>query len=105
MNSYGGPDILELKEVKEPEISANDVLIRTQAVGLNAGGYFSMRSSPWLARMTVGFPRPKDYIRGWDVAGTVERVGGYVTRFQPGDQVFAACESTLAELVRAPRIR
>lgn len=102
MNAYGGPDVLELKEVGKPEATEMDVLVKVQAASLNAGDYFSMRGSPWLARLTVGFPKPQDHILGWDVAGTVEEVGKGVTRFQPGDKVFAACEGTLAEYACAP---
>ena len=102
MNAYGGPEVLELKEVDQPEISENDVLVGVHAAGLNAGDYFSMRGSPWLARLSVGFPKPKDYILGWDVAGHVEAVGKNVTRFQPGDAVYAVVNGALAECVRAP---
>ena len=102
MNAYGGPEVLELKEVDKPEVSENDVLVSVHASSLNAGDYFSMRGSPWLARFTVGFPKPKDHILGWDVAGQVEAVGGNVTGFQPGDKVFAACEGALAEYACVP---
>jgi NADPH:quinone reductase-like Zn-dependent oxidoreductase len=102
MNAYGGPDVLELKEVDKPEVTENDVLVGVHAASLNAGDYFSMRGSPWLARFTVGFPKPKDHILGWDVAGHVEAVGKNVTQFQPGDKVFASCEGTLAEYACAP---
>ena len=102
MNAYGGPDVLKLKEVDKPEVTENDVLVGVHAASLNAGDYFSMRGSPWLARFTVGFPKPKDHILGWDVAGHVEAVGKNVTRFQPGDKVFASCEGTLAEYACAP---
>jgi NADPH:quinone reductase-like Zn-dependent oxidoreductase len=102
INAYGGPDVLELKDVDPPEISENDVLVGVHAAGLNAGDYFSMRGSPWLARFNVGFPRPKDHILGWDAAGHVVEVGKDVTRFQPGDEVFASCESALAEYVCVP---
>ena len=102
MNAYGGPEVLELKEIDKPEITDNGVLVKVHAASLNAGDYFSMRGSPWLARFNVGFPKPKDYILGWDVAGDVEAVGKNVTRFQPGDKVFASCERTLAEYACAP---
>jgi len=102
LNAYGGPDVLELKEVDQPEVTENDVLVGARAASLNAGDYFSMRGSPWLARLDVGFPKPKDHILGWDVAGDVEQVGKNVTRFQPGDEVFASCEGTLAEYACAP---
>jgi NADPH:quinone reductase-like Zn-dependent oxidoreductase len=102
LNAYGGPDVLELKEVDQPVVTENDVLVGVHAAGLNAGDYFSMRGSPWLARFDVGFPKPKDHILGWDVAGRVEEVGKNVTRFQPGDEVFASCDSALAEYACAP---
>lgn len=82
-------------------IKENEVLVRVQATAINAGDYFSMKGSPWLIRMTIGFPKPKNYILGWDVAGHVEEVGKKVTRFQPGDEVFGACEHTFAEYVSA----
>lgn len=102
MNAYGGPDVLELKDVDKPEVTENDVLVGVHATSLNAGDYFSMRGSPWLARFDVGFPKPKDHILGWDVAGHVEVVGKNVTRFQPGDKVFASCEGALAKFACAP---
>ena len=101
INAYGSPDVLELKEVDKPEVLENDVLVRVQAAGINAGDYFSMRGSPWLARFSVGFPKPNNYILGWDVAGQVEAIGEKVTRFQPGDDVFGLCSHTFAEYVSA----
>ena len=96
-NEYGSPEVLKLKEIDKPVIKDEEVLVRVRAAALNAGDIFSLRGNPWLARFTVGFPKPKDYILGWDMAGRVERVGKNVTRFQPGDEVFAACSHTLAE--------
>ena len=101
MNAYGGPDVLELKEVDKPEVTENDVLVGVHAAGLNAGDYFSMRGNPWLARFTVGFPKPKDHILGWDIAGHVEAIGKNVTQFKPGDEVFGACNGTCAEFACA----
>ena len=100
-NDYGSPDVLKLKEVDKPVTKENDVLIRVHAASINAGDYFSMRGSPWLARFSVGFPKPKNYILGWDMAGHVQAVGEKVTRFQPGDEVFASCSSAFAEYVCA----
>ena len=95
---YGGPDVLELKEIEKPAIKKDDdVLVRVHAAALNAGDVFGMRGSPWVARLAVGFPRPKDYVPGWDLAGCVEAVGQNVTRFQPGDEVFGSYHRTLAE--------
>ena len=100
--AYGSTDVLELKEVARPEVKENEVLVRVHAAALNAGDVFSMRGSPWLARFTVGFPKPKDFIPGWDAAGRVEEVGSGVTRSQPGDEVYACSTGTLAEYACFP---
>jgi len=100
-NAYGSPDVLKLGDIDKPEIAENDLLVRVRAAALNAGDIFSMRGVPWMTRMMVGFPRPKDYVLGWDVAGSVEAVGGRVTQFGPGDEVFCTCSGGLAEYARA----
>ena len=97
LNRYGSPDVLELKEVDKPIPKENEILVHATAVALNVGDIFSMRGSPWIVRFSVGFPKPKNYILGWDIAGRVEAIGKSVTRFQPGDAVFAACDGALAE--------
>ena len=100
-NEYGSPTVLKLKEIDKPVVKDDEVLVSVHAAGVNAGDYFSMRGVPWVTRMVVGFPKPKNYILGWDVAGHVEAVGKNVTRFQPGDEVFASCNHTFAEYVSA----
>ena len=100
-NAYGSTEVFKHKEVEKPEVKDNDVLVRVYAAAANAGDYFSMRGSPWLARMSVGFPKPRDYIPGWDFAGRVEQVGKEVGRFQPGDEVYGASTHTFAEFVSA----
>lgn len=101
-NNYGSPDVLALKEVARPALTDDQVLVRVYATSINAGDYFSMRGSPWLVRFFVGFPRPRDYIPGWDVAGRVEAVGSAVTQFRPGDAVFGVVSHAFAEYVVAP---
>ena len=100
-NAYGSSGVLKLKEVDKPTVKENDVLIRVGAAAVNAGDAFMMKGSPWLIRLYVGFPRPKDYILGWDVAGHVEAVGEKVKRFQPGDEVYGTANRTFAEYVSA----
>lgn len=100
-NGYGSPDVLALKEVATPAIKEDQVLVRVHAASINAGDYFSMLGSPWLVRFSVGFPKPKDYILGWDMAGRVEAVGSAVTQFQPGDAVFGAVNGAFADYVVA----
>lgn len=98
-NAYGSPDLLSLAEVAQPAVKENEVLVRVKAASLNAGDVFTLRGNPWLTRLMVGFPRPKNHILGWDMAGVVEAVGSSVTQFKPGDEVFASCSGSLAEYV------
>jgi NADPH:quinone reductase-like Zn-dependent oxidoreductase len=100
-NDYGSSNVLELKEIDIPVVKEKDVLVSVHAAAVNAGDYFSMIGSPWAVRMFVGFPKPKNYILGWDVAGRVKAVGKKVTQFQPGDGVFGSCNRTFAEYVSA----
>lgn len=96
-NDYGTPDVLKLAEVAQPAVKENEVLVRVKAASLNAGDVFTLRGDPWLTRLMVGFPKPKNHILGWDMAGVVEAVGSQVTKFKPGDEVFASCSGALAE--------
>jgi len=96
-NDYGSPDVCELRDIDKPVVKDGDVRVRVHAAGLNAGDVFSMRGDPWASRLSVGFPKPKNHVPGWDLAGHVERVGKNVTRFQPGDEVFGSCRGACAE--------
>jgi NADPH:quinone reductase-like Zn-dependent oxidoreductase len=98
-NDYGSPDVLKLAEVAQPAMKDNQVLVRVKAVAINAGDVFAMRGNPWPIRLAAGFPKPKNYIPGMDLAGVVEAAGSRVTHFHPGDEVYASCSGALAEYV------
>jgi NADPH:quinone reductase-like Zn-dependent oxidoreductase len=83
MREPGGPDVLELQEVPRPEPIITEVLVRVAAAGINPVDWKTRRSGG--RREALGDP---PLILGWDVAGTVEEVGGRGTRFAPGDRVF-----------------
>ncbi|MFN2202150.1 MAG: NAD(P)-dependent alcohol dehydrogenase [Caldilineaceae bacterium] len=96
---YGSPNVLELREIDAPPVNEEDVLVRVRAAGIHAGDYYAMMGAPYGVRFVVGFPKPKNYVPGYDLAGIVEETGSAVTRFQPGDEVFGACKGGCAELV------
>lgn len=98
-NDYGSPDVLDLAEIAQPVMKDDQVLVRVEAVSLNAGDVFAVRGSPWPIRLIAGFPKPKNYILGQDMAGVVAAAGSSVTQFRPGDEVYAASGSALAEYV------
>ncbi|WP_420644467.1 NAD(P)-dependent alcohol dehydrogenase [Candidatus Leptofilum sp.] len=86
--SYGSPDVLELKEADKPTPTANEVLVKVHAAGTNPLDWHKMRGAPVLVRLTDGLLKPKDNRLGADVAGTVEAVGSEVSSFKIGDTVF-----------------
>lgn len=90
-NGYGTTDVLELKELDKPAAGATDVLVRVRAASVHAGDWFTLMGVPYLARFAAGWPRPRDYVPGYDVAGIVESAGGNVARLRPGDAVFGEC--------------
>ena len=53
--------------------------------------------TPYLGRLAFGLRRPRNPVPGLDVAGTVVAVGGAVTRFAAGDEVFGVGKGTFAE--------
>ena len=103
-DKYGSADVLNLREIATPGIGDNDVLVRVRAAGVDPGVWHLMTGRPYLVRaMGFGLTKPKVAVRGRDVAGVVEAVGAYVTRFQPGDEVYGTCESgSFAEYAAAP---
>jgi NADPH:quinone reductase-like Zn-dependent oxidoreductase len=100
---YGEADVLELRDVEEPPVGENDVLIRVRAAGVGPDVWHIMTGKPYIARPALGFRRPRTPVRGWDVAGTVEEVGSGVTEFAPGDEVMGSAErGSFAETTAAP---
>jgi NADPH:quinone reductase-like Zn-dependent oxidoreductase len=99
---YGSADVLEFRDIEEPVVGENDVLVRVHAAGCGPDVWHLMTGMPYMARPMIGLRRPKLSVRGWDVAGTVEAFGANVTGFQPGDEVMGTAEGgSFAELVIA----
>jgi NADPH:quinone reductase-like Zn-dependent oxidoreductase len=90
--------VLELRNVDDPVVGPHDVLVRVSAAGCGPDVWHIMTGLPYMARLAIGFRRPKIRIRGWDVAGTVETVGTSVDGVRPGDEVMGTVEGSFAEL-------
>ncbi len=99
---YGSADVLRLVDLDKPTPKDNQVLVQVHATTVTIGDTI-MRSfklpniSGWqkfMGRLFLGWRSPKRPILGMELAGEVETVGRKVTRFKPGDPVFA---STVAE--------
>jgi hypothetical protein len=94
---YGSPDVLQLRDVDEPVVSDDQVLVRVHAAAVNIGDWHLLRGTPYVIRLVAGLRRPKREIPGLDIAGQVEAVGVNVKQFQPGDEVFGWCKGAFAE--------
>jgi NADPH:quinone reductase-like Zn-dependent oxidoreductase len=86
---YGPPERLRMAEVDTPAPNAEEVLVKVLAASVNAADWHVLRGKPLFSRATLGLLRPKHKILGVDVAGQIEAVGSGVTRFQPGEEVYA----------------
>jgi NADPH:quinone reductase-like Zn-dependent oxidoreductase len=90
---YGPPDVLEVQQVGKPVPEEDEVLIKVRATTVHRGdvrirSFDVPRGQRFMARLVLGFTRPKHSILGMELAGEVESVGKHVTLFGPGDEVF-----------------
>ena len=82
VHQFGGPEVLRLEDVPDPQAGPGQVVVRVEAAGVNpvdtyvrSGGYGK---------------RPLPYVPGSDAAGTVESVGDGVTGVAVGQRVYTA---------------
>lgn len=100
--TYGSADVLKLRDIDKPVVGDCDVLVRIHAASVNPADWAIMDGLPYIARPVYGgLRKPKNRVRGTDVAGTIEAVGTRVARFRPGDAVFGWCTGAFAEYASA----
>jgi len=99
LNGYDGLASLRFAEVAAPEPGRGDVLVQVRAASVN----------PVDCKITRGYAgtaRPLPHVLGCDCSGVVVRVGGAVTTFEPGDEVYGVADAarwgTHAEFVAMP---
>lgn len=86
---YGSPDVVSMRDIDRPAPAAGELLVRMQAASVNRADLDALYPRPSFSRLFLGLRRPRNHRIGCDVAGIVESVGEGVTRFSPGDRVFA----------------
>lgn len=89
MSRYGGPEVAEMRDIDRPAPVAGEVLVRVKAAGLNPVDF---KTRAGLIKIIQPYPLPA--VMGNELAGVVEAVGAGVTRFAPGDRVFARTAKT-----------
>ncbi|WP_197060090.1 NADP-dependent oxidoreductase [Sporocytophaga myxococcoides] len=84
IHNFGDGNVLQQEEVTIPKIEQDDILVKVQAAGINPIDWKVRQGyrEDFLQNNNPG-------ILGWDVAGTVIEVGDLVTRFKPGDKIYA----------------
>jgi NADPH:quinone reductase-like Zn-dependent oxidoreductase len=86
---WGGPEVVELREVDTPVPTGDQVLVKVHAASVNRADLdWMLPKLGWVARLFLGLRRPRRHTLGNDVAGTVESVGPDAGRLKPGDRVF-----------------
>lgn len=103
-DQFGSADVLEVREVDNPPVGPDTVLVRAKATSVNP--------VDWKVRegyLQGAFPHHLPIIPGWDVSGVVEAVGPAVgTGIEVGDEVYGYVRrddvkfGTAAELVSIP---
>ena len=88
-DQYGSPDVVRLVNVDRPVPSEDRVLVQVRAASVNRADLDGITPRPQFSRAFLGLRRPRNPRIGIDVAGVVTEVGPAVTRFRPGDEVFA----------------
>ncbi|GAA2996561.1 NADP-dependent oxidoreductase [Streptosporangium longisporum] len=81
--TFGGPEVLELREVPEPHAGPGEVRVRVSAVGLNPMDWIFTSMPEMAERFGLGLPSGF----GTDFAGVVDEVGEGVSGFAVGDRV------------------
>jgi len=84
---YGGPEVLQIKEIEKPYPKDNEVLVKVYAVSINDWDW-GLLQGDFINRMLYGIRKPGKKILGSDIAGRIEAVGKNVKQFQQGDEVF-----------------
>jgi NADPH:quinone reductase-like Zn-dependent oxidoreductase len=95
---FGSTDVLEVRDVPAPELRDDGVLVRVHAAGCGHDVWHVMTGRPYLVRVMPGMRAMMRQVRGWDVAGVVEAVGGAVTALEPGAEVMGAVDGSFAEV-------
>ncbi|WP_432846055.1 NADP-dependent oxidoreductase [Amycolatopsis sp. CA-161197] len=89
LDSFGGPEVLGVREIPAPQAGPGQVRVRVTAAGLNPMDWIMTADADTAARFGLSLPAGF----GTDYAGVVDQVGAEVTGFAPGDRVFGGALS------------
>jgi NADPH:quinone reductase-like Zn-dependent oxidoreductase len=94
---YGPPVVLQLKEIEKPAPKDNEVLVKVhdtiETIGDTIMRSLNLPIHGWqkvMGRLILGWHKPRRHIIGMEQSGEIEAIIRNVTRFKPGDPVFAS---------------
>jgi len=97
IDGFGGPEVLRLVELPDPAPGSGQLLVRTEAAGLNFIDVYCR---------TGLYPNPLPLVPGMEGAGIVAGVGPDVTGFREGDRVaWAGIFGSYADRLLLPAAR
>ena len=67
---FGSADVLEFRDIEDPVVGEDDVLVRVHAAGCGPDVWHLMAGLPYFVRLMPGFSKMRAGVRGRDVAGT-----------------------------------
>lgn len=89
LDAFGGPEVLQVREIPAPQAGPGQVRVRVTAAGLNPMDWIMTADADTAARFGLSLPAGF----GTDYAGVVDQVGEGVTGFAPGDRAFGSALS------------
>src|SRR3984957_8200720 len=89
LESFGGPEVLDIRQVPAPHAGPGQIRVRVTAAGLNPMDWIMTADADTATRFGLSLPAGF----GTDYAGVVDQVGDGVTGFAPGDRVFGGALS------------
>ncbi|WP_437921210.1 NADP-dependent oxidoreductase [Sphingobacterium sp. LRF_L2] len=104
LEKFGGIENLIYKDIEQPRIRANEVLVKIKAIGINP---VDVKVRNRQAPLAEDLSKYDPLILGWDISGEIVEIGNQVTEFNIGDEVFGMANfvghgSAYAEYVAAP---
>src|SRR6266478_3819882 len=84
VHEYGGPEVLKYEDVPRPEPKEDQILVRVIAAGVNP-----VDEAGRSERCAKFFGITLPFVPCYDIAGSVEKTGGKITKFKTGDSVYA----------------
>ena len=84
IHEFGKPDVMKIEEIERPVPTADEILVKVYASGVNPADWVIRNGGNDLLKPLLKLP----LTLGWDAAGIVEETGSNITNFKKGDEVY-----------------